>query len=151
MLEREFLQLNPYYMDTRVLIPPSTQEYLIMLINLLYLLVQIELYNLTQISWKSFHQGHLKIHELSMMWSQRNHSLKFLITMFSILGKQSRMKIMLVSWIFMQNYVRYEISNTTQNKITCIMLEQTMSILTQIPFRLLKNVNQLNTFSDIKL
>jgi len=50
----------------------------------------------------------------------------------------------------MQKVARDEISNTTLQFFTGIMLEQTISILTQILFKLLKNVNELNTFSDIK-
>ncbi|ERN14062.1 hypothetical protein AMTRI_Chr01g111400 [Amborella trichopoda] len=38
--ERDFFQLKPYYTDTRGLIPPSPQEYPILGLNLLRLLVQ---------------------------------------------------------------------------------------------------------------
>eukprot|EP01018_Ginkgo_biloba_P032404 Gb_00526 [translate_table: standard] len=38
--ERDFLQLKPYYTDTRGCIPPSAQEYPILGLNLLRLLVQ---------------------------------------------------------------------------------------------------------------
>ncbi|KAH9287977.1 hypothetical protein KI387_032094, partial [Taxus chinensis] len=38
--ERDFLQLKPYYTDTRGFIPPSSQEYPILGLNLLRLLVQ---------------------------------------------------------------------------------------------------------------